>query len=171
MFKNIATIVLVLFAAGCASTYEHEKINSANEKFDSSSPIFIATPDDGSYGGERYHGSGEATATAARSEFIRHTNAVEISEKCANVECLINESNGRFGYYVVPIILHWEDRATEWSGKKDKMELKLVIYAGSGEEISSTILSGKRKWASFGGDHTQDLLPDPVNNYVSGLYQ
>lgn len=69
------------------------------------------------------------------------------------------------------MILHWEDRATEWSGKKDKIEIKLSIYGAEGnQEIAGTIIGGKSKWATFGGDHPQDLLPEPIQAYVDTLY-
>lgn len=76
-----------------------------------------------------------------------------------------------FEYYVIPEILHWEDRATEWSGIPDKIQVKISIYEGkTWKEVASTIISGKSKWATFGGDHPQDLLPEPLNKYVESLY-
>jgi len=60
----------------------------------------------------------------------------------------------RYAYYVASEILHWEDRATEWSGLPDKIEIKVIIYdTKSGREISSAVLSGRSKWTTFGGDH------------------
>lgn len=29
--------------------------------------------------------------------------------------------DGGFAYLVLPTLLHWEDRATEWSGKRDQI--------------------------------------------------
>ena len=76
-----------------------------------------------------------------------------------------------FQYYVVPEILHWEERATEWSGLPDRIELQLSVYEfGMRDNIASTHILGKSKWATFGGDHPQDLLPKPINDFVSSLY-
>jgi Domain of unknown function (DUF4823) len=36
--------------------------------------------------------------------------------------------------------------------------------------VASTLISGQSKWATFGGDHPQDLLPEPLNSYVESLY-
>jgi hypothetical protein len=86
------------------------------------------------------------------------------------MECLKNQSTS-VDYFVVPEILHWEDRNTEWSGKKDTLEIKLSVFdAADGTTLATTIISGKSKWATFGGDHPQDLLPEPVNRYVETLY-
>ena len=71
-----------------------------------------------------------------------------------------------------PEILHWEDRATEWSGKSDRIEIQLVIYdAVTRKELANSSYTGTSKWATFGGDHPQDLLPEPTYQYVNGLYQ
>ena len=52
----------------------------------------------------------------------------------------------KYAYYAVPDILHWEDRATEWSGIPDKIELKISIYDVTlGSEIASAVVSGKSK--------------------------
>jgi Domain of unknown function (DUF4823) len=76
-----------------------------------------------------------------------------------------------FDYYVVSEILHWEDHATEWSGLPDKIEVKIMVYdGGTGKELASTLIAGESKWATFGGDHPQDLLPEPLNSYVESLY-
>ncbi len=68
-------------------------------------------------------------------------------------------------------ILHWEDRATEWSGRPDRVEVQISVYdTSTREEVASSSYSGKSKWATFGGDHPQDLLSEPTDNYVRSLY-
>jgi hypothetical protein len=37
--------------------------------------------------------------------------------------------------------------------------------------LSSVVLTGRNKWATFGGDHPQDLLAVPLRKYVASLYQ
>lgn len=76
--------------------------------------------------------------------------------------CLEKTQAQPYGYYVIPEILHWEDRATEWSGIPDRLEVKLSIFDGNKKELASTIITGKSKWATLGGDHPQDLLPEPL---------
>ena len=90
---------------------------------------------------------------------------------CRELLCLKKDQSVSYDYYVIPEILYWEDRATEWSGIPDKIEVKVSVYDGqSAKELASTIILGKSKWATFGGDHPQDLLPDPLNKYVESLY-
>lgn len=40
----------------------------------------------------------------------------------------------------------------------------------TGETIDSGTLKGTSKWGTFGGDHPEDLLADPLNNYASSLF-
>ena len=94
-----------------------------------------------------------------------------MSSDCSDLPCLQAEGKDKYTYYVVPEILHWEDRATEWSGLPDRIEVKIIVSdARRNGEIGSAIISGKSKWATFGGDHPQDLLPEPIKIYVESLY-
>lgn len=72
---------------------------------------------------------------------------------------------------IFPTILHWEDRATEWSMIPDKVEVKVdVINVRTGDVISSGIIKGSSGLVTLGGDHPQDLLPGPVAEFVSELF-
>jgi len=155
--------------AGCASTYTRETVVASQVKLAPSGSVLIAVPQDGSYGGQGYPASGAATADVVRAAFSRYSNNVKLEAGCSEIGCLTANS-APFDYYVVPLILHWEDRATEWSGKPDRVEVKITVYDRSGKVLASQVISGKSKWATFGGDHPQDLLPESINPYVGSLY-
>jgi hypothetical protein len=165
----IPTVACLALVAGCVSTYQQKTLTAPAGKLAATGTVAIATPEDGSYNGKPYPGSGAATAQALRSAFARYSNGIRVSSQCRDVACLRAEAQA--DAYVVPQILHWEDRNTEWSGKKDKIEIKITVYDGkSGSELSNQLISGKSKWATFGGDHPQDLLQDPLDAYVATLY-
>ena len=169
--RFLTIFVAIYLVSGCASTYEQTALTAPAQKLQSGKSILIAMPSNGFYETKEYSGSGRATALAVRTAFARHTNDITVSDKCKDLDCLIVSYSTPVGYYVVPEILHWEDRNTEWSGKKDKLEIKVAIYdATDGSELSTSIISGKSKWATFGGDHPQDLLPEPIGEYVDSLY-
>ena len=112
------------------------------------------------------------TATAVRNAFLKHAARVSITDTCVGVGCLDEFDKADYGYIVEPVITHWEDRATEWSGKRDHLEVQLIIFdVGTREQLSSSIVSGKSKWATFGGDHPQDLLETAISQYVNALYE
>ena len=167
---------LILFVAlglvsGCAATYEQKVLMAPIAKLQKDKSILIATPSNGSHGSKEYPDSGKSTALVFRSAFGRYSNNIAVSAECMNFDCLKSKQFSSADYFVVPEILQWEDRNTEWSGIKDKLEIKVTVYdARHGKELSTTIISGKSKWMTSGGDHPQDLLPEPIGQYVESLY-
>lgn len=167
--KTALLIPALYLLGGCAASYNRETIADVGTKLKSGGTAIVATPGDGAYGDETYAGSGSATAAATLAAFARHTSAAEVSKSCMDFTCL-RAMETQFDFYVIPQILHWEDRATEWSGKPDRIEVKLSVLAPNGVVLASTVISGKSKWATLGGDHPQDLLPEPINEYVGSLF-
>lgn len=168
--RAVSVLAVAAILSGCASTYTTTPIAQPGVKLVPSKSVLIATPANGVYGTAVYTTSGTMTADAVRAAFSRYTGTTAILPDCKDLACLEKTQTQRYDYYVVPEILHWEDRATEWSGIPDKLEVKLSIFDGNKKELASTIIAGKSKWATFGGDHPQDLLPEPLNKYVESLY-
>jgi hypothetical protein len=167
--------LLALFIAfglsACASTYKQEVVTSPNIKLERGKAVLIATPKNGAYDKKEYQASGRQTAIAVQSAFARFSDRVVVSSRCSDLPCLQSEGAGGYTYFVVPEILHWEDRNTEWSGMPDRVEVKIVVAdSRSNTEVASIVISGKSKWATFGGDHPQDLLPEPIKQYIESLY-
>src|SRR5690554_3474576 len=164
-----AVLVITGFLVGCSATHHQEALTAPSEGMRTDGEVLIATPENGTYDGREYQDSGSMTANIVRSAFLRHAHNVMVSSDCEVLSCL-QESDVAADYHVVPVILHWENRATEWSGKRDKVKVRLSVFDGqSGSELSSIIISGKSKWATLGGDHPQHLLPEPINGYVDSL--
>lgn len=167
-------ISLVIFAAmisGCSATYKQNIVIEPTVKLVRGKSIVISIPSNGFYESKEYAASGRMTALAVRAAFARFTSSVTVVPDCKDFVCLRKDQSVIYDYYVIPEILHWEDRATEWSGIPDRIEVKVSIYDGqSAKELASTVISGKSKWATFGGDHPQDLIPEPLNKYIDTLY-
>ena len=73
-------------------------------------------------------------------------------------------------YVVYPHINRWEDRATEWSGRPDSLMLSIrVLELSTGKAVDFRTLEAKSRWATLGGDHPQDLLPELISRWASGL--
>lgn len=156
---------------GCSSLYQQNDITVPTQKITKDKSVLIATPANGVYKTQHYQASGRMTAMAIQSAFSKFTNSVSVSDECRDVHCLKERNKASFDYYVIPQILRWKDRATEWSGKPDVIVIKIEIYdASTLNEHSATVILGKSKWATIGGDHPQDLLNEPITKYVSSLY-
>ena len=165
-------IVTALATSGCASSYKQSDITEPAARLDPAKSVLVSTPPDGRFEQTVYPNSGRMTANEVKKAFAAHTNKVDATEKCHGDDCMSVAKAGGYGYYVKPDILHWEDRATEWSGLSDQIEIQLVVFdVGSGAELAHVSYHGKSKWLTFGGDHPQDLLPEPTTQYVNSLYK
>ena len=172
MKTKLLYLFLAILVTGCASTYKYKESQSIETKLDRSKGVLISTPEDGWYGNTQYRNSGRMTAIAVRRAFSKYASTVDLVNTCHGDDCLDSIDTEKYGYYVKPEILHWEERATEWSGKPDRIEIQLVIYDSvTKKELTKSSYTGKSKWATFGGDHPQDLLPEPTFQYVSSMYQ
>ena len=173
MNRNIVMLgTAIIFLSGCSSSYKYNEYQSPEVKLAQNVGVLISTPENGWYAKTEYKNSGRMTANVIRSAFVKNTQRVAITNDCKGKDCLNSIDSTKYGYYVEPIILHWEDRATEWSGKSDKVEIQIITYdAISKKEIANTTYSGKSKFMTFGGDHPQDLLEEPTYKYVETLYK
>ena len=168
--KKILILLSIFVISGCASTYKHSELQPIDKKLDHNKAVVISIPKDGVYGRKQYPNSGKMTANAVKAAFSKFATQADIDSNC-NINCLNILDKRKYGYYIKPEILHWEDRATEWSGIPDRIEIQIGIYdISSGKELASSTYTGKSKWATFGGDHPQDLLEEPTEQYVNSLY-
>jgi hypothetical protein len=168
-FANL--VVASAMLTGCTSTYTQNTLVELNTKMMRGKTVAISTPANGTYNGKPYIASGNMTAQVLKAAFANFSSTTDVVSECRDLPCLKGLSPRTYDYYAIPDILHWEDRNTEWSGIPDKVEVKISVYEGlSFKELASAIVSGKSKWATFGGDHPQDLLPEPMGNFVESLY-
>ncbi|WP_161556287.1 DUF4823 domain-containing protein [Dickeya undicola] len=114
--KGYISALCVIFLSGCSAKYNSAMIQKNDELLTKDREIIIAVPANGVYLQKEYPGSGSITANIIKSAFSRYTDNVKIIAECKDISCLTSSLSIARGYYVVPEILHWEDRATEWSG-------------------------------------------------------
>ncbi|RKX35965.1 MAG: DUF4823 domain-containing protein, partial [Verrucomicrobia bacterium] len=153
---------------GCTSTYNMKVLKSPSGKLQRTHSVAIKTPQNGHFGGQSYSESGKMTADAFNSGFSKYSSDVKLvpAGKTRSDYAGLKKM-----YYVEPEILHWEERATEWSGKPDRIEIKVNVYETSSmNTVSSVVFTGKSKWMSLGGDHPQELLPKPIEDYLKSVY-
>ena len=171
--RTLFIIFSTILLWSCTAVYHQvDLLDKPQFKLDPQSHVLIATTKDGQYGTIDYDGSGQMTSQEVMNTFLKHTKNVSISAICSSLgSCLVEARDAGYDYLVYPEILCWEDRATEWSGIPDRVEVKITLLTvDNGEIIHSAIISGRGKWASLKWDHPQDLLSRPINTYVSSLY-
>jgi hypothetical protein len=111
-------------------------------------------------------------AQIVASAFAKQIDRVEIGRKLEQPNVAMTKAQELGATYLVtPMIVHWEDRATEWSGISDKVEVRITVRdVASGRTLASAVVSGSSGLWTFGGDHPQDLLPEPMDSYVGSLF-
>ena len=173
--KWLALLCILAIGSGCSHSYKLDRSGgiAAAPRLDRTGSLFIGMPADGMLGSKTYGGSGNTTVEYLTTAFTGYAARVERArqvtpDKDAGLQ---SAARGGFTYFVYPTILHWEDRATEWSGKSDRVRVRIEIFEVRDRNLlDSVTLSGKSKWATFGGDRPEDLLLPPMREYVAELY-
>ncbi len=167
----LGACMLILLSA-CADSHQLMRMGGNRTKLDPSGVVYVSVPRDGQYGQSTYHGSGQNTAQIVVLAISQYAKRVEGGHGHQEFDIALDSAK-KFNaqYLVVPTILEWEDRATEWSGIPDKASVKImVVDVATGTTLDSVLIKGKSGLATFGGDHPQDLLPEPVGEYIGYLY-
>ncbi len=170
--KSLFYISFLFMVVGCADSHNLQVSElTSNVKVLSTDSIYIAVSENGQYGSKNYIGSGDMLTQSIKASLMtKLDNVVVAKEHQTYSEALNYAKQNKFDYLVYPTILHWEDRATEWSGIPDKLQVKISVTRISDSTIiKSAVINGKSGIFTFGGDHPQDLLPEAVNDYWQGI--
>jgi hypothetical protein len=162
-----------LLASGCTDTYQLVRpAGWSTPRITTVDSVYVAVPEDGSYESRAYIGSGLTTSQIIGSAFARRARSVTVGRAPESREAAVEHAatNG-VRYVVLPTILHWEDRATEWSGIPDEVAVRIDVLDVASRAILGTVtVEGTSGLATFGGDHPEELLPEPVEEFVTSLY-
>jgi Domain of unknown function (DUF4823) len=170
-FTVLALIMLTM--TGCyTAAYKTDSFNAPPSPLDSALKAYVAIPEDGRYGDELYPGSGNDTASAIIAAISVHGRAVMAKAYQSHDASLASAKETGSAYLFEPAILHWEDRATEWSGLPDRITIRIDVYDCATDKglLADAILEAHSSWWTLGGDHPQDLLPKTVGPLVDQLY-
>jgi len=153
MKSTLALLAGVVAMAGCAS--KRELITTMQGRVPPGSRISVSVPQNGASFGEHFPQSGAVVAGKLAAALCRHFPCADVGSETS-------------GYRVTPQILHWEERATEWSAKPDRVKVSLSLYHGP-TLLGGAMISAKSSWWTLGGDHPEDLLDLPFEVYSAGL--
>ena len=158
---------------GCADSYQIIPIGKSSKfRIKCEKSVFISIPKDGSFGNTIYNGSGGLVSNSILSVVSLYCERVETGDEFQNFSTALNYSKKHnYGLLIHPNILEWEDRATEWSSKPDRISIKIqIIDVQKGKTLFSYIVNGKSGLATAGGDRPQDLLPKPFKELFGGIF-
>jgi hypothetical protein len=87
-------------------------------------------------------------------------------------EALEIARNGHMEYVLYPTIVRWEDRATEFTGRRDRLTIKAdLIDLATSKVVFSREFEATGKWMTDGGETPKDLLEQPAEQYVNALFR
>lgn len=170
----ICIVVLAPILAGCKSTYSEKNLtNEPPPILRSNSRIYVAIPFDSSFKETVAQDSGKLTAQAFQAAFLPYTRSVYISRNPESVsEAIERARGGQLEYVLYPTITRWEDRATEWSGRRDRLAIKAeLIDLATSRIVFSREFEATGKWMTDGGESPRDLLDEPAQQYVNALFR
>ena len=167
------TLVILVLVAGCTHKYKSDSFHPPTKQISTEGSAFILTAKDGSYGSKIYPGSGRMLTHATQVAVSRFLNHVEIAQGFnSREEAFVQARSKNISYVFEPTILNWEDRSTEWSGRPDRIAIKIVVWDPvSGKTLASGTERASSKWGTFGGDHPPDLLPRALENFTTRLFR
>ncbi len=167
--KIISIAYMCLLLTDCTANYQitrHEY-----QRLSKTDSYYIALPENGRYGTINYPNSGAATRDILFSGFVSRGIPAMLGTKTQKNDALVDAQTQHFNRLVYPVILHWEDRATEWSGLRDRAKINIeVIDIETGETLDSTLLDLTGTWWTFGGLHPQNLVEEASVDYFEELF-
>ena len=164
-------ILFILFILS-ACTAKYDVVRNDNKQLSTNDSYYVSKPEDGKYNTINYVNSGEMTRDALYNELKRlDIKAGKEDETQGKAESLSNAKQQGFDVLIYPTILHWEDRATEWSGIRDKAKIKLeLIDTDTETTVDSTLFDLVGTWWTLGGLHPQDMVNEAVEEYFQQLF-
>ena len=159
---------------GCRAAYNVDNLAGASvTRLDRGKTVYVVIPADGAYGGRPYSGSGQSVAQSVASAFAGLAANVQIADRRfeSDAAAISAARAAAADYVVIPVIAHWEQRNTAWSGIPSRMAIRLTIAdAGSGRQLASTAIEGRSRIMSVTATNPESLLKQPLTQYVRGLY-
>ena len=170
----IALVAAVAFCTSCKSTYEEKDLTATPPPIlKSNSRIYVAIPFDATFKKEVMQGSGKQTAQAFQAAFMRYTRSVYTSKFPESLsEALEIARKGDMQYVLYPTILRWEDRATEFTGRRDRLTVKAdLIDLSTSQVVFSREVEAVGKWMTDGGESPKDLLDQPAEQFANAVFR
>ena len=76
----------------------------------------------------------------------------------------------KYDYIFVPVITHWEDRATAWSDMPDKLSYSLFIYNNDGSMLTSVDIDAQSASLTMTSNDPSDLIEPSLQQYFSKAF-
>ncbi len=171
-------LVAVVGLGACSAKPGYRRIDTSgsgvsSEPLGTNKAVFVSVPGDAVRRNKVYTGSGQEVAQSTATAFSRYATRVEIASPDLEEreQLLAAARRASAGYLIVLTIVHWEPRATAWSGIPSQVDIGLsVINADTGREVRSTVLEGRSPKMDLARNSPEALYTDVLDGLVGELY-
>ncbi len=137
---RIICVVLLIFLTACVSKYKTDSFTPPSQPLSKSDSAYVMLARDGAYGARTYPGSGHTVSRLLYGAILAHVSKAELATRVESRDDAIAAARkGGMSYVFDPVILNWEDRATAWSGRPDRITIRFSVWdVATGKEFSSS---------------------------------
>ena len=170
--KLAFVVVAALLVVGCAASQTTSLIDNRTDTISTDASFLVAVKEDGTYAGTPHRESGRMARDAMVVALTNYApNVAEIPSYVPEDTAIVSALEQNVDYLVYLKINHWEERATEWSGLPDRIEVETRLIDGrNGNVLEAQVVTAKSKWATLGGDHPEDLLVVPFDEFSRSMF-
>lgn len=171
-FLLCAFLCLALGACGGTQRVTPNLGLTVKQKVETGMPVFLCVPADGKYGNITYPGTGPIVASLLKTAIEPKVSSVTVGasgENCQRTLQSAKKTNAR--YLFCPVIKHWEDRDTPWTGIPDNVVIEMLLYDVKSEKLLSAMtVSATSTWGILTNYPPEALLPQAFAEYVAKLF-
>lgn len=173
MKKTILWLGVLFLCAGCATADIDRtgSVTASSAVFTADQKVLVALPKDGVFQNIKYDDSGQQVQQSFLEALSFTAGEVALAERVMSLDESLAYA-GQIGAQVLvyPVITHWEDRNTPWSGLRDKVRINVQVYSvGPNKVLDRTSLYATNRWFAFVNAAPANLLKKIVNPYVRQL--
>jgi len=171
--RKFLTVGLVLLAtflmSGCTASYQGDFLHP-QAAMQANARVLIVTPEMGHYEDIDYPGSGNEVASALAKEIQTYSQQISVIPTPVKIENIRDEDLQRHDYVFIPEILHWEDRATGWSFRPDRIEVRFDIYNSQRALVNSYLVTGRSAYVVWVSRQPNSLLKKPIRDMLETFF-
>jgi hypothetical protein len=131
--------------------------------------VVIAIALDGASGNEQQQGSSLSVAQMIEGELARMIESIRI----VPIDPFKDTPEGdSWDVAIVPRIVHWEQRATEWSGVPSKASIRLSVYRKSSPNpVDVRLFETSSGTFAMSRPDLTSMLQEPVSRYLNQIVE
>lgn len=174
-FLRKALILLTMVASamimsGCTASYNRDFLQEPSS-MKTGSRILIVTPEDGKFEEDIYFDSAKELIQVLTKQLQHYTTNISFIPNTVTINDINDSQLQQFDYVIIPKILHWEDRATGWSFRPDRIKIHFDIFDNQRNSINSVDITGKSASLVWVQKTPKSLLPKPISKMLKELFQ